>query len=354
MSLRPRATIHLSNIVANWRALNALSGAGGAGAVVKADAYGHGAPRVSAALARAGCGSFFVAYGFEGEAVRAATGPGPAIYVFNGDAAVSHQQCRDHGLIPVLNSVAEVSHWCAGARDAPFALHVDTGMNRLGVRPEDLGKARLAMGERSPELIMTHFACADDPSSAMTARQCEVFETVASEWGTIPVSLSNSAGHWLTEDARRGLSRPGIALYGGGNSPARPDGLLPGMTLEAPILQVQSLAPGETVGYGASFRAASAMTVATVALGYGDGFLRSAGNAGFGALGDHLCPVVGRVSMDLVTIDVTAVAPLAKPGAWVEFIGAQADLETQAAAAGTLGYELTTGLGHRVERIYQD
>ncbi|MEL6661754.1 MAG: alanine racemase [Pseudomonadota bacterium] len=354
MSLRPRATIHLSNIADNWRRLNALSGQGGAGAVVKADAYGHGAARVSRVLAAAGCEHFFVAYGFEGVEVREAVGDGPAIYVFNGGVEVDTALARSAKLIPVINSVSELTAWLDQAGDLLYALHVDTGMNRLGVRPDEVASAASLMGNCPPCLLMTHFACADTPDASMSATQLGAFEVVAMALPRVPISLANSAAHWLPPKFRAGLTRPGIALYGGGNSPARPDGLKPGLTLTAPILQVQSIPSGETVGYGATRRTDTPTLVATAALGYADGFPRSASNSGFAYLGETRCPVIGRVSMDLITLDVSAAAPLAKPGALVEVIGARADLEEQAAAAGTLGYELITGLGPRVERIYED
>ncbi|MEM9740140.1 MAG: alanine racemase [Pseudomonadota bacterium] len=353
MSLRPRATIHLSNIVDNWRRLNAHSGPGGAGAVVKADAYGHGVGPVSKALSNAGCQAFFVAYGFEGAQVRHAVGEGPDIFVFNGLGAISAEEIKESDLIPVLNSLADISDWVGLRSEAPFALHIDTGMNRLGVRTEAIDRAVELLGDHAPVLLMTHYACADDPASPASRQQMTAFKAAAATFPGVPLSVSNSAAQWLHADMRLGLSRPGIALYGGGNSPARPQDLLPGMSLEAPILQVQKLPRGEAVGYGACYKTDQPAVIATVALGYGDGFLRSLSNCGFGFLGDIRCPIVGRVSMDLTTIDVTAAYPLAKPGRWVEFIGSQADLELQANAAGTLGYELITGLGPRVERFYE-
>ncbi|MEL6567197.1 MAG: alanine racemase [Pseudomonadota bacterium] len=354
MSLRPRARIHLSNIAANWRRMDALSGEGGAGAVVKADAYGHGIGPVSKALADAGCRTFFVAYGFEGVRVREAVGPDAEIYVFNGLAALDRGDAISCTLRPVLNSTAEIAEWRQLDWGTPFALHVDTGMNRLGVRPRDVGAAAEQLNGKKPSLLMTHFACADDPSSPMTTAQLESLSPALKAFPDVPLSLSNSAGQWLGPEFRQGLTRPGIALYGGGNSVQRPRDLLPGMTLEAPILQVSRINTGEPVGYGATYRAKRPTDVATVAIGYGDGVLRAASNSGFGYIGGVRCPIIGRVSMDLITFDVSAVGPLAKPGAWVELLGAQADLEEQAAAASTLGYELTTGLGPRVERIYEN
>ncbi|MCI4644207.1 MAG: alanine racemase [Hyphomonadaceae bacterium] len=354
MSLRPRACVHLGNIVGNWRLYDRLSGPGGAGAVVKANAYGHGTAEVSRALAGAGCSHFFVAYAFEGEMVRRAVGPGPEIYVFGGFMPEDAPLCREAGLTPVLNSLENIDTWLATERSFPFALHVDTGMNRLGLRLDEVGDAQRRLGEHKPMLLLSHFACADDPDSDMNTAQSNSFAEACVQFPGVAISLANTAGHGLRAEMRRGLTRPGLGLYGGGSGPTRPEGLKPGMTLEAPILQVRTGRAGETVGYGASARLEHDTLLATVGLGYGDGFLRSAGNSGFGYLGETCCPIVGRISMDLITLDVSAAVPLAKPGAWVEFIGARADLERQAVAAGTLGYELTTGLGSRVERIYED
>ncbi len=354
MSIRPRARVHLSSIAENWRLYDRLSGPGGAGAVVKADAYGHGAAPVSRALAGAGCTSFFVAYAFEGEEVRRAVGPGPVIHVFSGFSPEEADVCRAAVLTPVLNSLENIDAWLASGADLPFALHVDTGMNRLGLRLEDLAEARRRLNGREPVLLISHLACADDPASGMNQAQSHAFAEACAQFPGVATSFANSAGHGLSPEMRRGLTRPGIGLYGGGAGPTRPEGLKPGMTLEAAILQVRTARAGESVGYGATARRKRDTLLATVGLGYGDGFLRSAGNSGFAYLGETCCPIVGRVSMDLISLDVSAAAPLAKQGAWVEFIGAKADLERQAAAAGTLGYELTTGLGARVERIYED
>lgn len=354
MCLRPRARIHLGNIASNWRWINDRCGPGGAGAVVKANAYGHGLAEVSAALATAGCQDFFVAYGFEGAEVRKAVGRGAKIFVFNGLHASSHSELMTDALIPVLNTVSEISDWVKAGHRRSFAIHFDTGMNRLGVQLSELDAVVESLGDVSPEVVMTHFACADEPERDVSTAQAQAFETVASAFPNATLSVSNSAGLWLDQTLRPGLSRPGIALYGGGNSPRRPNQLLPGMTLEAPILQVQDVRAGASIGYGATYVARQPMTVATIGIGYGDGFLRSASNRGFAYLGETRCPIVGRVSMDLVTIDVSAVAPLAKPGAWVELLGKRADLEEQAKAAGSLGYELVTGLGARVDRLYED
>lgn len=349
MQTGPTATVHLGNIVANWRLLADRAAPGEAGAVVKADAYGHGGERVSAALARAGCRTFFVAYAKEGAAVRRAVGAEADIYVFNGTG--NHTLVED--LTPVINSAAELKAWLETGR--PYALHVDTGMNRLGLPWREAGGLADSFTDHPPRLLLSHFACADEPDHTFNETQRERFAALSARLPHEATSLANTAAHWLGAPFHGDVTRPGIGLYGGGTSPLRDERLLPGMTLEAPILSVFDAPAGDTVGYGATaiLSGDTPRRLATVALGYSDGFLRSASNSGSACLGATRCAILGRVSMDLITIDVTAAGGLAKPGAKVEFIGASVGLETQAAAAGTLGYELVSGLGHRVERIYR-
>ena len=351
MSMRPRATIRPRAIAENWQHLSQLAAGREAGAVVKANAYGHGLAPVARALAQAGCRSFFVAYAFEGADLRAALGPGPAIYVFNGPDREGLADHAAHDLVPVINSMAQAALWAEGGGGAPFALHVDTGMNRLGVRPETLGAVRDQLG--APALVMSHFACADDPGHPLNPAQCEAFAAAREWFPSAPTSLANTAAHFLRAECHGDITRPGIGLYGGGTSPAQTHAFEPGLTLDAPILTVSDVPAGETVGYGATARLERPARLATIALGYGDGFPRSAGNRGFGVIAGVRCPIVGRVSMDLITLDVSAAGGLAKPGEWVEMLGSGARLEEQAALAGTLGYELVTGLGPRIERVIE-
>lgn len=349
MSVRPRATLRPRRIAENWRGLSRHAGGSRVGAVVKADAYGHGMEPVAHALARAGCGTFFVAYAFEGAQLRRVLGAGPAIHVFNGPSRDTLGILSEEALTPVLNSPDEVRLWMNAGGEAPFSLHVDTGMNRLGLRPETLGEL-----SRRPDLILSHYACADEPDDPMNRAQLEAFIAVARRFDGVPTSLANTAGHFLGPEFLGDVTRPGIGLYGGGTSPWQSLDLAAGLKLEAPILTVTDVPAGETVGYGATARLAAPARLATIALGYGDGFPRSAGNQGFAMLDGLRCPIVGRVSMDLITLDVTAAWGLAKPGVWVEMLGDGARLEEQAALAGTLGYELVTGLGPRIERTLSD
>ncbi|MEL7041141.1 MAG: alanine racemase [Pseudomonadota bacterium] len=357
MSLRPRAQIHLANIADNWRTLQAAQAGGVTGAVIKADAYGHGLKQVAQTLHEAGCDHFFVAHSHEAEMTRASLGSHPNIYVLNGPTPDEEALYRENALIPVINSSFQyrtMADWLIDGVKMPrgFALHFDTGMNRLGLPPEDASELAEASAAQAPILIMSHLACAEDKCTGMNAHQAEILTTVSEAFPGVPVSLANSGGIWLSPAYHQALSRPGIALYGGGHPPEGAT-LKPGLTLEAPILQVCQIEAGETVGYGATWRAERPTLLATLAIGYGDGVPRAASNKGFASLSGTRCPIRGRVSMDLITIDVTDVADLARPGVYAQLIGPDAPLEEQAALAGTLGYELTTGLTPRVKRIYE-
>ena len=350
MSSLPRATVHLENIVANWQTLAGLHPKATTSAVVKANAYGLGADHVTPALAKAGCNTFFVAYAEEGAVVRRAVGADPAIFVLNGPTRADIETYRASKLTAVLNSEAQIDVW-AETNGLPCALHIDTGMNRLGLNPALLQKSGDALRALGPVLVMSHLACADEPEHALNEAQRTAFDAVAAAFPGVPASLANSAGCYLGRDYGYQVTRPGLALYGGSIPPARIR-LLPGVTLEAEILSVFNVKAGEPVGYGATFTAPTDMTLATVGLGYADGVLRAASNCFIGWLDGAPCPVTGRVSMDLITIDVSKAQRAAKAGQRVEFLGAHAKLEDQAARANTLGYELLTGLGTRVERLY--
>ncbi len=357
MSLRPRARIHLTNIATNWRTVRAAQINGVTGAVIKADAYGHGLPEIAEALHDAGCDHFFVAHSFEAEKTRATLGSHPNIYVLNGPSPDEEALYRENALIPVINSSFQfrtMADWLVDGVKMPrgYALHFDTGMNRLGLPVSDAAEIASATDAQDPVLIMSHLACSEDANNAMNAHQHAALRKLGEVFSGVPLSLSNSGGVWLGADYHEALTRPGIALFGGGSPP---EGLIlrPGLTLEAPILQVRQISAGETVGYGATWRASEPTLIATLAIGYGDGFPRSASNKGFASLGGKRCPILGRVSMDLITIDVTKVADLARPGVYAQLIGPEAPLEEQAALAGTIGYELTTGLTPRVKRIYE-
>ncbi|MEL6781892.1 MAG: alanine racemase [Pseudomonadota bacterium] len=348
MSYAPVTTINLSAVASNWHRLSARAPGSETGATVKADGYGLGAVEVSKALFAAGCRTFFTAYANEAIAVRAAIGSEPRIYVLNGPVKAERALYTDHNLSGVLSTPEQVECWFKGRLEQPFALKFDTGMNRLGLPVSEVSAlSDAAARDHTPSLVMSHLACGEDASNPMTIRQLGDFRAIADHFPGIPKSLANSAGCALGPDYAFDLTRPGIALYGGA-----PDTDTV-VTLTAKILSVHDVEPGETVGYGATHRFEAPAKLATLSLGYADGLMRSFSNTGIAILGGQPCPFVGRVSMDLATIDVTAAAPLAKPGASVEVLGEQADLMAQASRAGTISYELLTALGPRVERTYE-
>lgn len=349
MSLRALLTVDLDAIVANWRALDALVGPGcEAAAVVKADAYGLGAARVGPALARAGARTFFVAVAAEGEALRAAIGPEPVIYILAGYARATVARYTTHDLRPVLNSAEQARAWFEDRPGAPAAIQIDTGMNRLGMEAAEL--AGLGTLPEQVELVMSHMGCADEPAHPLNGEQLAEFRRMTEGLGPQApgrrLSLSATAGTLLGADYRFDLVRLGIGLYGGWPfTEARRV-----VRLEAPIIQIRDIAPGERVGYGATWEAARPGRIATISLGYADGLIRAAGNRGRAFVDGRPVPFAGRVSMDLITLDVTDCPCVA--GDMVEILGAHQGIDDLAEAAGTIGHEVLTSLGHRYRRDY--
>lgn len=351
MSFLPRATIQCEQIAANWRTLNAIHSGATTAAVVKANAYGLGLPQVSRALKLAGCESFFVAYSEEGVAVRKTVGKGPRIFVLNGPVRGELAVYRDAELTAVLSSEHHLKLWSSAARGT-CALHFDTGMNRLGLSRALLETETTALQRLAPVLVMSHLACADDASHPMNKAQRAAFDEICTSFPDTPASLANSAGCYLGRAYAYDLVRPGIALYGGSHPP-KDVTLKAALTLEGAILGIFKGRKGETVGYGATHVLEDDRVLATCGIGYADGLIRSGAGRLLGWIDGVACPVLGRISMDLVTLDITDAVKTAKPGARVEFLGENAKLEVQAAMSGTLGYELLTGLGNRVQRIYR-
>ncbi len=351
MSLLPRATVLTSNIVDNWRTLDALHPGATTAAVVKADAYGLGATKIGRALKTAGCSTFFVAYLDEGLTLRKAVGRGPRIFVLNGPMRGELAAYRDAELTAVLSSELHLKLWSTAARST-CAIHVDTGMNRLGLPMALVDTEATVLRRLAPVLVMSHLACADEPKHPMNLRQRRAFEEVADAFPDTPASLANSAGCFLGKGFGFDLTRPGLALYGGSMPPAGVE-LKPGVVLEATVLSLFTGQKGTSVGYGATHALNEDRLLATCAIGYADGLPRAGSGKLKGWIDGVACPVAGRISMDLVTLDVTDGPRSVKPGSRVEFLGEHAKLEAQAAACGTLGYELLTGLGPRVQRNYR-
>ena len=339
---RARLTVDLSAICANWRRFADLAGSGEAAAVVKADAYGLGVREVAPALALEGARTFFVATLGEALDLRATLGEAQAIYVLNGPGYDDVGAFAPARLYPVLNSLEQIGLWKAAGAGVAAALHIDTGMNRLGLPLADVGAAHDALARCDVPLVMSHLACAADPGHRLNALQLQRFSEAAGLFPGARKSLAATAGAFCGAAFRFGLLRPGVGLYGdaGLDDDAQP--LAPAATLDAPILQLRDIAAGDTVGYGATFAAPAPMRAATIALGYADGYLRSASGKGYGVLAGARCPILGRISMDLITLDVTAAGAAAEVGARMEMLGANVPLRDVAAAAGTATYEVLT------------
>jgi len=356
-----RLTIDLAALAGNWRRLAALARPAECAAVVKADAYGTGIAAAGPALAAAGARTFFVALPEEGAALRRAlkrsAAPEARIYVLNGFFAEAADLYGESRLSPVLGHPGELERWSAWADRGRAALHVDTGMNRLGFTEGEVESlARSGGPGKDVDLLVSHLACADEPEHAINETQLRRFEAARARLKLPRASLANSAGIHMGPGYLQDLVRPGIALYGGASHPQAVSD--PVVTAEARILQVRTGHVGETVGYGATETLKRTSRIAILSTGYADGYLRAAGSSdtSSGALVSiegHLLPLVGRVSMDLLAVDVTDLPEdLAAPGRWAELFGHNVDIDAVARHAGTIAYELLTGLSRRAHRRY--
>lgn len=347
MITRPTLTVDLAAIVENHRRLAAQTNPAEVSAVVKADGYGLGAKPIATALAQAGCRTFFVAHAEEGADLRTAV-PNAAIFVLNGFVPQDKSLFAEHKLAPVLSSPQQLVNWLRSGLRNEYALHVDTGMSRLGLSQTDVDRIE---GAAVPTLVMSHLACSDDAEHAKNEEQLARFNQLAKRFANARFSLAASGGCFLGAAFAFDLVRPGIALYGGNPKKSGENPMRGVATLTAPLLQVRSIDRGDTVGYGATYSASGPRRLGIAALGYADGLMRSLSNRGHGVIAGVKCPIVGRVSMDLVTLDVTHVTA-AQAGAPVEFIGPHQTVDDLARAAGTLPYEIYTRLGPRIERHY--
>jgi alanine racemase len=373
-------TIDLAAIVKNWKALANRVVPADCAAVLKADAYGCGCDEVAAALAKAGCTTFFVAHLAEARQVRAAVravAPDAAIYVLNGFPPGTAAIFAEINARPVIGSVAEFVEWdayrTASRWSGGAALHFDTGMNRLGFTLEEapLFTARVKMPDHGISLVMSHLACADAPSHPLNARQIAAFRDLRFMFRGTPTSLANSSGIFLGPATHCDMVRPGAALFGINPTPASPNLMEPVITLKARIVQVRHVPRGDTVGYGATWTAARASRVAIVSVGYGDGYPRAADGAragpkatrptesgaksdAFALIAGRRCPMAGRVSMDLMAYDVTGLPEdQVRRGAHATLIGDGITVDDVAAWSGTIGYEVLTGLGRRYRREWR-
>lgn len=354
-----RITIDLGAIRANYRAIAARAAPALCGAVVKADAYGLGVAEVAPALHLEGCRHFFVAQLSEAFAVRAAVGGDAVITLLSGVDPDCEAACAAAGFIPALSSLSQVERWRdharATGRPLPAALQIDSGMSRLGLDPAaavalagDAEFARLV----PLRLILTHLACADEPERAANADQFAAFRAIRAHFPGVPASIANSGGAFLSPDFHLDVVRPGVSLYGVAAGP-RGEGLRPVVRLDARVLQIREVAAGTGVGYGHDYVAPAPRRLATIAIGYGDGWPRSLGGRGAAWHRGVRLPIVGRVSMDSLTIDISALpqGALAEDDI-VELLGPSQSLDAVARDAGTIAYEILTRLGARPHRVY--
>lgn len=350
--------IDLDAIAANWRLLRDRHGAGRATAgVLKADGYGLGAEAVATRLHAEGCRHFFTAHLMEAVEIRPLV-PDAMVSVLHGLGPGEAETFIAHGLAPALGTLSEIEAWSAAAtaanRRLPALIHLDTGMNRTGLSAVELD--RLAS---RPELlapldilyVMTHLVSADTPNAPLNAAQAAAFAAVAARFPGTPRSLANSSGIFLGPGFASDLARPGAALYGVNPTPGAPNPMTPVARLRARIMQLRDVPAGEGVGYDHQWVAQRPSRIATLPVGYADGYHRVLGDQAEVGLAGRLCPVVGRVSMDLITTDVTD-CPCAAIGDWCEVIGPSVPVDRLAALAGTNAYEILTSLGRRFHRRY--
>lgn len=359
-----RISIDLAQLARNWQSLAGLVSPARCGAVVKANAYGLGAERVIPALAQAGCSTFFIATPSEGLQARALL-PHADIFALDGLLPGAAEAFAQDAIMPALSTLSDIETWAALGRARgvrlPCAVHIDSGLNRLGLTARDtrrLAANTALLGALDVRLLMSHLACADNAPDPKNRDQLLAFETLSALFPGIPRSLAASDGLMLGKAYHFDLARPGYALYGGQASATHSTPVSPVVTVAARILAVNDVAPGETVGYAASWRATRPSRIAVVAAGYADGVPRSASwqdgkPRGHVLIAGRKVPIVGRVSMDLITVDVTEIAPgLAGPGSDAVLYGPGLSIEDAGFDAGTIGYEVLTRLGPRFERVY--
>ncbi len=335
--------IDLTALAGNWRALDARTSCETA-AVVKADGYGLDSARVAEALAQAGARQFFVAVAEEGAKLRQALGPGPRISVFSGHMPGDRDLITGRNLTPMLNSIDQMLNHLETLPGHEFGIQLDSGMNRLGMEPAEWSALREIAVSQKPTLIMSHLACADEPGHRMNADQLRSFSEMTADIDA-PRSLAATGGILLGPEFHFDLTRPGIGLYGGMPfAEARPV-----VSLDLPVIQIRDVEAGESVGYGNGWTAQRPSRIATVAAGYADGLIRAMGPRAQLFVQTARCPVVGRISMDLITADVT---DLDREPEQLSILGPGQSVDDLAEAAGTIGYEILTSLGARYQREY--
>jgi alanine racemase len=361
-------TIDLAALASNWRTLRDRAGGAQASAVVKADAYGTGIEQAVPALAQAGCSTFFVAHLSEAIRVRAVA-PDATIYVLNGLFPGTCPAYAEYDLRPVLGSFEEIEEWAAFCRSQgqrrEAAIHVDTGMNRLGLTvPQGLTlKDRAELKDFETALLMSHFVSAEESENPLNIQQIEAFNAVRATLPNVPASLANSSGIFLKEKPHFDLVRPGYALYGGNPTPDRDNPMTAVVGLEARIVQLRWVEADDTVGYNGRWLALNKRRIATISVGYADGYPRAGSArgksdeellAGMALVAGQPCPFAGNVSMDLIAVDVTDIPEAdVKRGDTITLVGGSLTVDEVGRRAGTIGYEILTNLGRRYARSYR-
>jgi alanine racemase len=353
-------TVDLDALCANYRLLRTRAGRAACSAVLKADAYGLGAVPVARALYSQGCRHFFVAHLDEGMTLRPHLTPDAAIFVLHGPLPGTEPEFTAHGLVPVLNSAPQVAGWSAHAavlgRTLPALVQVDTGMSRMGLSP-----AEVALWLADPHFLdgievlylMSHLACAEVPQHPMNRQQLQTFAALRARLPACPASLANSSGIFLGDAFQFDLVRPGAALYGIAPQAGQPNPMAPVVRLQAKVMQTRSIGAGDHVGYSLRYTASGPCRVATVALGYADGWLRSMSTRGVALVDGQVLPQIGSISMDTLTLDISALpAGRLTPGSLVDLICAEHPVDAVAAQAGTIAYEVLTSMGPRIARAY--
>ncbi|MDM9623057.1 alanine racemase [Rhizobium sp. S96] len=356
-----RLIIDLAAIRRNYLQLSEQLAPVKAGAVVKADAYGLGADRVVPVLYSAGCRNFFVAHFGEALKIRPRLAGDARIFVLNGLQPGSENACADANVIPVANSPEQLERWASVARNRgkklPVILQFDTGMSRLGMSADDsalLAREPNRLSDVDVLFIMSHLASADEADSEQNGEQLAAMQTVAAQFPGTAICFANSGGIFLGSDYHAGLARPGIALYGGAPISGAANPMRAAVRLDVSVIQTRTVPAGTRIGYGGVHVAETEMRLATIAAGYADGLPRSLSDRGAAFYGATRLPIVGRVSMDSMTINVTALPPgTLTLGSFVEIIGEHQTLEDVADAAGTISYEILTSLGQRYQREYR-
>lgn len=350
-------SINLDALSNNYRLLAKEAAGAEVGGVVKANGYGLGAREVAACLRTAGCRSFFVAHAREGIALRESL-EDARIFVLHGLAEGTEKDIADAGLIPVLNQPDELRRYAtlALSRDQRLsaALQLDTGMCRLGFSPKEAAAIdKQDLDAIDPVLVMSHLTSAEEPDDPLNATQLDRFSRRPEALANLPASLANSSGIFLGEPYHFDLCRPGVALYGVNPTPDRPNPMQPVVTLSAPVLQVHEIEEACTVGYNATYEVPAGGRIATLPVGYADGYLRSAGGQAKARIAGETVTVAGRVSMDLITLDISSLPPgSVQPGCTADLIFGPDGVDQLAKAAGTIGYEILTRLGTRFARRY--